>query len=228
MALLSNCCGCGSLKTGTLLIGSLNLVISILGILISTWCVTHSKAVAELLLEQIDPDLKEQIHETYYDAEKEQHNELVQAVSSQASEIYTIGMIVLICSLLHVAFSACLVHGTRMRNVRFMMPWIVMMRISLFLNISHLLFGIARNPDITNFIASTIGWALSLYFYLVVCAFKAELEKEGEPGKEVLPEHVDPAAPASTPSTGFLDLPSLKREWKMKNGSDNIKYQPFK
>ena len=29
-------------------------------------------------------------------------------------EIYTIGMIVLICSLLHVAFSACLVHGTRM------------------------------------------------------------------------------------------------------------------
>ena len=35
--------GCGSLKTGTLLIGSLNLVVSILGILISTWCLTHSK-----------------------------------------------------------------------------------------------------------------------------------------------------------------------------------------
>ena len=109
-----------------------------------------------------------------------------------------------------------------------MMPWIVMTGICLFLNIFNVLFSIASSPTPVNIISSTGGWGLGLYFFLVVCAFKAELEKEGEPGKEVLPEHVDPTAPASTPSTGFLDLPSLKREWKMKNGSDNIKYQPFK
>ena len=40
---LSNCCGCGSLKTGTLLIGLLNLLTSILGILISSWCVVDSR-----------------------------------------------------------------------------------------------------------------------------------------------------------------------------------------
>ena len=103
-----------------------------------------------------------------------------------------------------------------------MMPWIVMMGISLFLNIFNILFGIASNPSPANIAIRTIGWALWLYFFLVVCAFKAELEKEGEPARAALP-----AAPASVSPTGFLDLPSLKREGKIKNGSDNIKYQPF-
>ena len=104
-----------------------------------------------------------------------------------------------------------------------MMPWIVMMGISLFLNIFNILFGIASNPSPANIAIRTIGWALWLYFFLVVCAFKAELEKEGKP----LPHHVGPAPLASASPTGLLDLPSLQREWKMKNGSDNIKYQPF-
>ena len=98
-----------------------------------------------------------------------------------------------------------------------MMPWIVMMGISLFLNIFNILFGIASNPNPVNIAIRTIGWALWLYFFLVVCAFKAELEKEGEPAR----------ASASVSPTGFLDLPSLKREGKIKNGSDNIKYQPL-
>ena len=108
-----------------------------------------------------------------------------------------------------------------------MMPWIVMMGISLFLDIFNILFGIASNPNPANIAIRTIGWALWLYFFLVVCAFKAELEKEGKPVSGVLPQHVGPAPPASASPTGLLDLPSLQREWKMKNDSDNIKYKPL-
>jgi len=219
MSLLSNFCGCISLKTGALLIGSLNLVTSILGVLISTWCLTDSRALAELLLEQSNPDWREKIHKTYYDSKKELEQ---QTIYSLSSEISTYGVIFLIGSIFTVAFSACLVHGIRTRNVRLMMPWIVMMGISLFLNIFNILFGIASNPSPANIAIRTIGWALWLYFFLVVCAFKAELEKEGEPARAALP-----AAPASVSPTGFLDLPSLKREGKIKNGSDNIKYQPL-
>ena len=108
-----------------------------------------------------------------------------------------------------------------------MMPWIVMMGISLFLNIFHLLFSIASSPTLVNIMIRTTGWALWLYFFLVVCAFKAELEKGGKAGRGTLPHHVGPAAASTAPTNGFLDLPTLKREWKMKNGSDNINYQPF-
>ena len=106
-----------------------------------------------------------------------------------------------------------------------MMPWIVIMGISLFLNIFSVLFSIASSPNPANIAIRTIGWALWLYFFLVVCAFKDELEKGGKPGRGALPQHVGPEAPASAPSTGFLDLPSLNR--KMRNGSDSISYQPF-
>jgi len=221
---LSNCCGCGSLKTGTLLIGSLNLVTSILGILISGWCVVDSTGVAELVIEQINPGWKEKIHETYYDTKEELEQKAINSISSGT---FTYGLIFLIASIVTMTFSACLVHGTRTRNVCLMMPWIVMTGICLFLNIFNVLFSIASSPTPVNIISSTGGWGLGLYFFIVVCAFKAELEKGGQPGSETLPHHVDSAPPAHPPTTGFLDLPTLKRELKMKTGSDNINYQPF-
>merc|ERR1719430_1136198 len=68
------------------------------------------------------------------------------------------------------------------RNVCLMMPWIVMTGICLFLNIFNVLFSIASSPTPVNIISSTGGWGLGLYFFLVVCAFKAELEREGSLG----------------------------------------------
>ena len=99
-----------------------------------------------------------------------------------------------------------------------MMPWIIITGICLFLDIFRILFSIAFNPTLANIIGCSSGWALLLYFFLVVCAFKAEMEKE------TLPCHVVPAA-SSAPPTGFLDLENLKREWKTRRGSDNINYQ---
>ena len=52
MATLLNCCGCASLKTGTMVIGSLNLGVSVIGILASmdyladlkVWTSTYSSS----------------------------------------------------------------------------------------------------------------------------------------------------------------------------------------
>ena len=104
-----------------------------------------------------------------------------------------------------------------------MMPWIVITGICLFLDIFYILFSIAFNPTIANIISSTSSWALLLYFFLVVCAFKAEMEEETLPYPDVVP-----AAASSAPPTGFLDLENLKREWKTKRGSSgNINYRQF-
>ena len=99
-----------------------------------------------------------------------------------------------------------------------MMPWIIITGICLFLDIFCIIFSIIFNPTIVNIVGCTGGWILSLYFFLVVCAFKAEMEKES-PSQHVLP------SASSAPPTGLIDLETLKR--KMKNGSDNINYQQF-
>merc|ERR1712192_297738 len=154
---------------------------------------------------------KEKIHETYYDSKEELEQK---AIYSIASGVFTYGLIFLIASIVTMAFSACLVHGTRTRNVCLMMPWIVMTGICLFLNIFNVLFSIASSPTLVNIISHTGGWVLGLYFILVVCAFKAELEKGG---RETLPQHV-----GSDPPAGFRDLASVKRELRMKK--DGINY----
>ena len=74
-----------------------------------------------------------------------------------------------------------------------MMPWMVLTGISLFLNIFNILFSIARSPTIENISVHTLSWALGIYFFLVVCNFKAQLEK----GKRM---------------KDFLDLATLEQE----------------
>ena len=101
------------------------------------------------------------------------------------------------------------------------MPWIIITGICLFLDIFGIIFSIAFNPTIANIAGCISGWLLMLYFFLVVCAFKNEMEKETPPKHDVV------FAGSSAPPTGFLDLENLKREWKTRSGSDNINYQQF-
>ena len=106
-----------------------------------------------------------------------------------------------------------------------MIPWIVMAMIGHVLNLSNVFISIFINPNISivNILSCVISSALWYYFYLVVCSFKAEVEKEWKEAREG-PLEVGQAT--SAPATGFLDLPTLKREWKTRQES-NINYQPF-
>ena len=105
-----------------------------------------------------------------------------------------------------------------------MVPWIVMAMIGHVLNISNVFISIFINPNISiiNILSCVISTVLWYYFYLVVCSFKAEVVS----GKEAREEPLEACEVSSASATGVLDLPTLKREWKTKQGS-NINYQQF-
>jgi len=82
----------------------------------------------------------------------------------------------LVVSIFVTVISACLVHGTRTRNVCLMKPWIVLTVIGLILQFFFIL-GAFIFLAIGAAIYHSLNWVLWAYFFLVVWSFKAEVEE---------------------------------------------------
>merc|ERR1711953_672609 len=156
---LQNFCGCTSLKTGTLIIGSLNLVTSFIGILASFSILGGSTVLNDLMAE-----LEKQFGSEWSRTRPQTDPQLM---FQQAISIISIiiGVVLLIASIFSIVISACLIHGARTRNVSLMWPWI-------FLSVMSLANPIAM--------VSILGWLLNAYFILVVWNFKIEIEAVGD------------------------------------------------
>jgi len=87
----------------------------------------------------------------------------------------------LVASIIATVISACLVHGTRTRNVCLMKPWIVLTVIGLILEIFNILRAFI-SLAIADAIYNSLHWVLGAYFFLVVWSFKAEVEEGEEAG----------------------------------------------
>jgi len=111
---LQKCFGCASLRTGTLIIGALSLVSSLVGILASisfmAGILPGSTALIDLVVQLLDhlPDR--------------------QFISAG---IIIFGVATLICSIFSTVISACLVHGARTRNACLMKPWMILTGLNL-------------------------------------------------------------------------------------------------
>jgi len=154
---LLNCCACASLKTGTLIIGSLGVVSSVILLLVSISFMAGSTALfglVEQLLDQSAPGWRD-----------------------MSSGIFIIGVGILIASIFSTAICACLVHGARTRNICLMRPWIILTVVELVLNIFNIIMALI-SLAIVDIICSILGWVLGAYFFLVVWSFKKEIEDE--------------------------------------------------
>jgi len=168
---LSNCCACISLKTGTLIIGALNLVAFVICIIasIGTMAMAGSKAmvdVVEQLLDQSIPGWR---------------NDIDKQTISPHMRTFILGFGMLVASIIATVISACLVHGTRTRNDCLMKPWIVLTAIGLILEIFNILKAFIF-LSIADAIFNSLCWVLGAYFFLVVWSFKAEVEEGVEAG----------------------------------------------
>jgi len=119
---LSSCCGVGSLRTGTLIIGALNLVLALLVLPLAGWCASDPSGVAKLYLDQTKPGWRNEVSATYQrlqastgphfntESEKDIEAAIVDAV---ASWTFFYGVALLIGSILSTVKSALLIHGAR-------------------------------------------------------------------------------------------------------------------
>jgi len=236
---LSSCCGVGSLRTGTLIIGALNLVLALLVLPLGVWCASDPSGVAKLYLDQTKPGWRNEVSASYQrlqapagphfniESEKDIEASIVDAV---ASWIYIYGVAFLIGSILSTVKSALLIHGARKENVSYMKVWVALTEIGLFLNILHAVRSLVGDlskskpelPDLTDTLAFVIYLVVMIYLIMVVVSYKTEIESRSN--AKSLPFQVVPKVAASAPA---VDIASLRREWKKANVSD-FKYQPFK
>jgi len=161
---LSNCCACISLKTGTLIIGALNLVACVIAIIASIG--TMAMAGLEELVDGMELALDQNMPEWRNNFDKQ----------DISSGIFIVGFGMLVVSIFLTVISACLVHGTRTRNACLMKPWIVLSAIGLILQIFYIL-GAFIFLAIGAAIYHSLNWVLWAYFFLVVWSFKAEVEE---------------------------------------------------
>merc|ERR1712083_1231680 len=101
-----------------------------------------------------------------------------------SSGIFIIGVIMLIAAIFNMLIDACLIHGTRTRNVRLMTPWISLTGIYLVLDILNIVKALI-SLAMGEVFCSILGWVLGTYFFLVVWSFKKEIEDEVGSGGEV-------------------------------------------
>merc|ERR1712083_854080 len=148
---LANCCACISLKTGTLIIGFLNLIGSLIFIPVSIALMAGTDAFVDQMRQMLGQS-------AHYDRQ------------TIASGILIAGLILFVGAII----SSCLVHGARTRNISLMKPWIVLTAISLVLNIISMALSLFVNP--LSAVTSMAPWALNTYFFLVVLSFKKEIE----------------------------------------------------
>merc|ERR1711953_26652 len=132
---LQNFCGCTSLKTGTLIIGSLNLVASFL----ASIGILGGSTVLNDLMGELEKQFGSEWSRTRPQTDP-------QLMFQQAIPIILIiiGVVLLIASFFPIVIPACLVHGARTRNVSLMWPWIGLTAFSLFLKILILILNILK------------------------------------------------------------------------------------
>ena len=154
---LPNCCYFCSLKTGTILIGALSLVVDVILMLVG-------------LTVFADPGLI--IHEFDKAAPGWRRG---QDTESAMGVLHITAGILLVGGIIATVIGACLVHGARTGNKRLMMPWIVLITMGLVLDIGNV-FKTVIAGNMGDIVLSILGWVLGAYLLLVVRSYKEEVE----------------------------------------------------
>lgn len=183
------CCACVSLKTSTLIIGFLNLVGSIIGIVASISFMAGpspgpgSRSAVDATILQYFKPLIELVEQLLDQNAPGWRDDIGSSGFSNHQRFFILGVIMLIPSTFFTIINGCLVHGARKRNACLMKPWIVFGGISLILIFVSLIYNLAIGDAISS-VHSCFVLVLTFVPFLVVLSFKNEVENEAEAGKD--------------------------------------------
>merc|ERR1711962_545297 len=147
------CFGCTSLRSGAIIIGAFDIVVSTIAIVVS---------VVAMMNAQVKSELKE---ETSW--------------SDASQSIFILGKIVVFRCTFEIVVASLLIHGVRKKRASLMKPWIIWSGIWLVLGLVNILLAIFTFNFATVMI-NVATWILAVYVFLVVAAHKLEIEQGEE------------------------------------------------
>ena len=176
---LSTSCCCCSLKTGTVIIGSLQLAGSVI-LMLAGLSILLNPQFLEYKFSQAVPDRQDQPQSPFSNPPPPGYEETTRLPPSIESPapflvVQIAASVLLVIGILGTVIASCLVHGARTANKRLMMPWIILTAMGLILDIGNIFKAFV---DVNSGIAfsSILGWVVGAYLLLVVWSYKEEVE----------------------------------------------------
>merc|ERR1712055_741851 len=161
---VEKCCACLELKTGTLILGVINLVGSIILAIISAVGLAGSAVLASGALDQ------------YIDKDSRMDSESRAAVNTAATFGIVVTSIMLIIYILYVVVASMLIHGARKEKPGLMMPWIVLTIVYLIWDIVQII-GYFVSGDWLSAIIGIILFCPGFYFFICVWSYRKQLQE---------------------------------------------------
>jgi len=151
---IEKCC-CFDLKTGTILIGALNLSGSVILAIYAAFILFSYAAFSSEINQAI------------------QDNHGSDAADASLVINITFG-IILVLSIFYIGIASLLIHGARTGRPGLLMPWMVLTGISLLFNCISI-FSAFLSLEISKIVSGVLGLALGVYFFLCVKSLRNHL-----------------------------------------------------
>jgi len=155
----SCCCGC-SLNTGCIIIGSITLIGSLIGVVL------------------VGIGLGESGSSFWEDGWNKYCTDNPDIDCAQYKQVALIILwVYLFLCIFNVIINSLLIHGCRKKIPSLLMPWLVVSCLSLAISIISAIAQAAQFGLTWNSLAAVLGWLLSAYFILVVKSYRTVMRR---------------------------------------------------
>jgi len=166
---------CLELKTGTIIVGVLNLIGAIILAIVAAFGLTAvSVAASGVLGGDVDSQLREAYRKQGLEYSGSQGQGAQVVVGAAMAWFIAVLAITLIICILYVVIASLLIHGARKEKPGLLMPWLCLTVFSLVWNIIQLIGNFVGGR--WNYgLSGVVGLALGIYVFICIWSFRKQL-----------------------------------------------------
>lgn len=186
LPVLEKFCFCLELKTGTIIVGILNLICAIiLSIVVGIALGVVSAASAPLFGNQDLAQLDDTLRQVYKKQGLEYTENLKGTAESAAAWMIAVYAITLFICIGYLVLASLLIHGARKGNPKLLLPWLIFTIFSLVWNAVQIIGNfVAGRWNLA--ISGIVGMIIGIYIMICIWSFRKQLLTENQRG---VPKH---------------------------------------
>jgi len=165
---VEKCCACLELKTGTLIIGAINLLAAIVGAVFSAIGLAGSAVLASGALNK------------YIDNGQQGGYQGSDAVNAAGTWGIIVTSILLIIYVLYVVVASMLIHGARKEKPGLMMPWIILTIFYMILAVVQIISYVVLGERWMSVLTPVFSLLITFYFFICIWSHRKQLIEGNE------------------------------------------------